>query len=42
MPALHLVSAWATAQRLVLAQEAVATKDNEITTLPALPRPLWT
>lgn len=33
---LHLVSAWASAQRLVLAQEAVATKDNEITTLPPL------
>jgi predicted transposase YbfD/YdcC len=33
---LHLVSAWATAQRLVLAQEAVDTKDNEITTLPSL------
>ncbi len=33
---LHLVSAWATAQRLVLAQEAVETKDNEITTLPTL------
>lgn len=33
---LHLVSAWATGQRLVLAQEAVATKANEITTLPTL------
>ena len=33
---LHLVSAWASAQRLVLAQEAVDTKDNEITTLPVL------
>jgi len=33
---LHLVSAWATAQRLVLAQEAVDDKDNEITTLPHL------
>jgi predicted transposase YbfD/YdcC len=33
---LHLVSAWATAQRLVLAQEAVDAKDNEITTLPHL------
>lgn len=32
----HLVSAWATAQRLVLAQAAVETKDNEITTLPSL------
>ena len=36
LPALHLLSAWATTQRLVLAQEAVATKANEITTLPAL------
>jgi predicted transposase YbfD/YdcC len=34
--ALHVVSAYATAQRLVLAQEAVATKANEITTLPTL------
>lgn len=33
---LHLISAWATDQRLVLAQAAVATKDNEITTLPTL------
>jgi predicted transposase YbfD/YdcC len=33
---LHLVSAYATSQRLVLAQEAVDTKDNEITTLPHL------
>lgn len=33
---LHLVTAWATAQRLVLAQDAVDTKDNEITTLPTL------
>lgn len=33
---LHLVMAWATAQRLVLAQEAVGDKDNEITTLPSL------
>ncbi len=33
---LHLVSAWASAQRLVLAQEAVDRKDNEITTLPTL------
>lgn len=33
---LHLVSAWATAQRLVLAQEAVGSKENEITILPAL------
>ncbi len=33
---LQLVSAWATAQRLVLAQDAVDPKDNEITTLPHL------
>lgn len=33
---LHLVSAWATAQRLVLAQEAVDAKANEIVTLPTL------
>jgi predicted transposase YbfD/YdcC len=33
---LHLVTAWATAQRPVLAQEAVDDKDNEITTLPSL------
>ncbi len=33
---LHLVSAWASAQRLVLAQEAVDVKENEITTLPTL------
>lgn len=33
---LHLVSAWASAQRLVLAQAAVETKDNELTTLPLL------
>jgi predicted transposase YbfD/YdcC len=33
---LHLVSAWATSQRLVLAQEAVGTKENEITALPGL------
>lgn len=35
-PPLHVVSAWASERRLVLAQEAVATKDNEITTLPRL------
>ncbi|MDQ3492322.1 MAG: ISAs1 family transposase [Chloroflexota bacterium] len=33
---LHLVSAWASERRLVLAQAAVDTKDNEITTLPSL------
>ena len=35
---LHMVSAWATAHRLVLAQTAVAGKANEITTLPDLLR----
>jgi predicted transposase YbfD/YdcC len=33
---LHLVSAWAGANRLVLAQVAVDTKSNEITALPVL------
>lgn len=33
---LHVVPAWATQQRLVLAQEAVADKSNEITALPRL------
>lgn len=33
---LHLVSAWATRQRLVLGQEAVADKSNEITAIPRL------
>lgn len=33
---LHLVSAWATAHRLVLAQTAVAGKSNEITAIPVL------
>jgi len=33
---LHLVSAWATDQRLILGQVAVAEKSNEITALPAL------
>ncbi len=33
---LHLVSAWASDQRLVLAQEAVADHTNEITALPQL------
>jgi predicted transposase YbfD/YdcC len=36
--ALHLVSAWATASDLVLAQVAVETKSNEITAIPALLR----
>ena len=33
---LHLVSAWATRQRLVLGQEAVAGKSNEIIAIPLL------
>jgi predicted transposase YbfD/YdcC len=35
-PAIHLVSAWATANRLVLAQVKVDAKSNEITALPEL------
>jgi predicted transposase YbfD/YdcC len=38
--ALHLVSAWASANRLVLAQVAVDDKSNEITALPLLLRQL--
>ncbi len=34
--ALHLVSAWAAGERLVLGQEAVDGKSNEITAIPAL------
>lgn len=34
--ALHLVSAWASDQRLVLGQEAVAGRSNEITAIPLL------
>lgn len=33
---LHLVSAWANGQRLVLGQQAVAAKSNEITAIPVL------
>lgn len=33
---LHMVSAWATRQRLVLGQEATADKSNEITAIPRL------
>lgn len=33
---MHLVSAWASTQRLVLAQEAVDTKDNECTAILAI------
>jgi predicted transposase YbfD/YdcC len=36
--AIHLVSAWASANRLVLAQTAVAAKSNEITAIPELLR----
>lgn len=35
---LHLVSAWATRQRLVLGQEAVEAKGSEITAIPPPPR----
>lgn len=35
-PPLHTVSAWASRQRLVLGQEAVASKSNEITAIPIL------
>jgi predicted transposase YbfD/YdcC len=34
--AIHMVSAWASANRLVLGQAAVAEKSNEITAIPAL------
>ena len=34
--AVHLVSAWASAQQLVLGQRAVDEKSNEITAMPAL------
>ncbi len=34
--AIHMVSAWASTNRLVLGQQAVDEKSNEITTLPAL------
>ena len=37
MRALHLVSAWATAEGLTLGQVAVEEKSNEITAIPALP-----
>lgn len=33
---LHMVSAWATSQRLVLGQQATADKSNEITAIPLL------
>ena len=38
--AIHLVSAWASANRLVLGQTKVATHSNEITAIPALLRVL--
>jgi hypothetical protein len=38
--ALHTVSAWAAGQRLVLGQETVAEKSNEITAIPRLLRRL--
>jgi predicted transposase YbfD/YdcC len=42
-PPLPLVSAWASRQRLVLGQEAVAEKSNEITAIPRLLEQLeWT
>lgn len=40
MAPLHLVSAFATTRRLVLAQEAVREKSNELTAIPALLRRL--
>lgn len=36
VPALHMVSAWATSNRLVLGQQATQEKSNEITAIPAL------
>lgn len=36
LSALHMVSAWGTANRLVLGQEATQEKTNEITAIPAL------
>lgn len=38
MDAIHMVSAWATANRLVLGQAKVAAKSNEITAIPELLR----
>jgi hypothetical protein len=38
--ALHLVSAWATGERLVLTQEAVDEKENECAAIPDLLDPL--
>lgn len=35
-PAIHMVSAWASQQRLVLGQEKVSDKSNEITAIPKL------
>jgi hypothetical protein len=39
-PALHMVSAWGSEQRLVLAQIATDAKSNEITAVPKLLRML--
>lgn len=39
--ALHTVSAWCSANRIVLAQQSVATKSNEIIAIPELLRMLW-
>jgi predicted transposase YbfD/YdcC len=36
--AIHLISAWSSANKIVLAQEAVDSKSNEITAIPALLR----
>ena len=40
--ALHLVSAWAQQNRLVLAQQAVDSRSNEITAIPAPIAPVGT
>jgi len=40
LPPLHMVSAFATSRRLVLGQEAVREKSNELTAIPALLRRL--
>ena len=36
LPPLHMVSAWATANRVVLGQVATEAKSNEITAIPRL------
>jgi predicted transposase YbfD/YdcC len=40
-PPLHMVSAWAEANRLMLAQRAVDDRSNEIIAIPALVEMLW-